>query len=89
MRDETERPEGLLAGTLELVGPHRKRIVASARRLLTDPAAYAQMAQAVNPYGDGHAAERIAAWLLARLRGGTYPVPFAAGTPAGTGVSSR
>jgi UDP-N-acetylglucosamine 2-epimerase (non-hydrolysing) len=88
MRDETERPEGLLAGTLELVGPHRKRIVASARRLLTDPAAYAQMAQAVNPYGDGHAAERIVAWLLARLRGGTYPVPFAAGAPAGTAVSS-
>ncbi len=34
------------------------------------------MAQAINPYGDGHAAERIADWLLARLRGGAYPEPF-------------
>jgi UDP-N-acetylglucosamine 2-epimerase (non-hydrolysing) len=89
MRDETERPEGLLAGTLELVGPHRERIVASARRLLTDPDAYARMAQAVNPYGDGHASERIAAWLLARLRDGAYPVPFSAGELAGTVATNR
>jgi UDP-N-acetylglucosamine 2-epimerase (non-hydrolysing) len=89
MRDETERPEGLLAGTLELVGPHRERIVAAARRLLTDEAAYARMAQAANPYGDGHAARRIAAWLLARLRGGAYPEPFAAGSPAGIAATNR
>jgi UDP-N-acetylglucosamine 2-epimerase (non-hydrolysing) len=89
MRDETERPEGLLAGTLELVGPHRERIVAAARRLLTDPAAYARMAQAANPYGDGHASERIAAWLLARLRGGSYPSPFSAGAPAGSAATNR
>jgi UDP-N-acetylglucosamine 2-epimerase (non-hydrolysing) len=78
MRDETERPEGLAAGTLELVGHGRERIVAAARRLLTDAGAYGAMAQAVNPYGDGHAGERIASWLLARLRGGPYPQAFAA-----------
>jgi UDP-N-acetylglucosamine 2-epimerase len=78
MRDETERPEGLAAGTLELVGHRKEPIVTAARRLLTDPAAYAAMAQAVNPYGDGRASERIAAWLLARLRGGAYPAAFAA-----------
>lgn len=76
MREETERPEGLEAGTLELVGHRRERIVEAAQRLLTDDARYARMARAVNPYGDGHASERIAAWLLARLRGGAYPVPF-------------
>jgi UDP-N-acetylglucosamine 2-epimerase (non-hydrolysing) len=78
MRDETERPEGLAAGTLELVGHRRERIVAAAQRLLTDAAAYGTMARAINPYGDGHAGERIASWLLARLRGGPYPQAFAA-----------
>ena len=78
MRDETERPEGLEAGTLELVGPHRGAIVAAARRLLTDELAYARMARASNPYGDGHAAKRIVDWLLARRRGGAYPLEFAA-----------
>src|SRR5580704_2474366 len=82
MREETERPEGLTAGTLELVGHDRGRIVEAASRLLTDPAAYARMSQAANPYGDGHAAERIAAWLLARLRRGAYPQPFADQLPA-------
>ena len=77
MRDETERPEGLIAGTLELVGHERERIVAAARRLFDDPAAYAKMAQAANPYGDGRASERIADWLVARLRSGEYPQPFA------------
>ena len=76
MRTETERPEGLEAGTLELVGHRRRRIVDAASRLLTDEAAYARMARAVNPYGDGRAADRIVAWLLARLRGGEYPAPF-------------
>jgi UDP-N-acetylglucosamine 2-epimerase (non-hydrolysing) len=78
MREETERPEGLEAGTLELVGHRRERIVSAARRLLTDPKRYAAMARAVNPYGDGRAAGRIVAWLLARLRGGAYPEPFGA-----------
>ncbi len=76
MRDETERPEGIEAGTLELVGPHRGRIVEATRRLLSDEAAYGRMARASNPYGDGHAAARIAAWLLARLRDGRFPDEF-------------
>jgi UDP-N-acetylglucosamine 2-epimerase (non-hydrolysing) len=78
MREETERPEGLDAGTLELVGHDRSAIVAAASRLLSDAAAYGRMARAVNPYGDGLAAPRIVAWLLARLRDGAYPVPFQA-----------
>ncbi len=78
MREETERPEGLEAGTLELVGHDRAAIVSAASRLLSDRDAYARMARAVNPYGDGHAAPRIVAWLLARLRGGRFPEPFAA-----------
>lgn len=77
MRDETERPEGIDAGTLELVGPHRTAIVAATKRLLRDDTAYARMARASNPYGDGHASARIVAWLLGRLRGGLYPDEFA------------
>jgi UDP-N-acetylglucosamine 2-epimerase (non-hydrolysing) len=76
MRDETERPEGLQAGTLELVGPHRDRIVDAAALLLRDSHAYDRMARASNPYGDGHASQRIVAWLLARMRGEEYPAPF-------------
>jgi UDP-N-acetylglucosamine 2-epimerase (non-hydrolysing) len=76
MRDETERPEGLEAGTLELVGPHRAKIVAATKRLLEDEVAYARMSRASNPYGDGRASERIAAWLLARLRAGAFPTEF-------------
>jgi len=89
MRDETERPEGLVTGTLELVGHARERIVASARCLLTDADAYARMARAVNPYGDGRAAARIAAWLWARARGGAYPAPFAAESQAGSASAGR
>jgi len=79
MREETERPEGVLAGTLELVGHERSKIVAAAARLLSDPEAYKRMAGAHNPYGDGNAATRIAAWLLARMRGADYPKPFGGG----------
>ncbi len=78
MRDETERPEGIEAGTLELVGADPARIVAAARSLLEDEVAYARMARASNPYGDGRAAPRIAAWLVARLRGGERPAEFSA-----------
>ena len=78
MREETERPEGLRAGTLRLVGHARAHIVEATRELLADPAAYARMARATSPYGDGQASRRIAAWLLARLRGGAYPEAFAA-----------
>lgn len=60
MRDTTERPEAVDAGTVRLVGTDRARIVAEAARLLDDPDAHAAMARAHNPYGDGHAAARIA-----------------------------
>ncbi|WP_262503921.1 non-hydrolyzing UDP-N-acetylglucosamine 2-epimerase [Sphingosinithalassobacter sp. CS137] len=60
MRETTERPEGVAAGTARLVGTSENRIVAEANRLLDDPAAYAAMARAHNPFGDGKAAERIA-----------------------------
>jgi UDP-N-acetylglucosamine 2-epimerase (non-hydrolysing) len=79
MRDETERPEGLQAGTLALVGHQRAKIVEVAAELLAVPGVYARMARAANPYGDGHASERIVAWLLARLRGGPYPEAFEPG----------
>jgi UDP-N-acetylglucosamine 2-epimerase (non-hydrolysing) len=59
MRDTTERPEGVAAGTAILTGPDAAPIVAHATRLLTDEAVYGSMAAAKNPYGDGHAAERI------------------------------
>jgi UDP-N-acetylglucosamine 2-epimerase (non-hydrolysing) len=61
MRDTTERPEGVEAGTAVLTGPHAARIVEHASRLLDDHAAYQAMANAVNPYGDGRASERIVA----------------------------
>lgn len=64
MREVTERPEGLTAGTARLVGTATARIVAEARRLLDDSEAYDHMARAVNPYGDGRAAERIVAAML-------------------------
>jgi UDP-N-acetylglucosamine 2-epimerase (non-hydrolysing) len=59
MRQKTERPEGVEAGTVKLVGSDEDRIVAEAGRLLDDPAEYARMARIQNPYGDGHACERI------------------------------
>ena len=68
MRAVTERPEGIQAGTVKLVGTDPQRIFIEAQRLLDDPAAHAQMAKAVNPYGDGHAAGRIVGAILARSR---------------------
>ena len=71
MRDTTERPEGVAAGTALLTGPRAASIVEHTCRLLDDPAAYAAMANAVNPYGDGRAAERIVGRLRRELvRGG-------------------
>jgi UDP-N-acetylglucosamine 2-epimerase (non-hydrolysing) len=64
MRETTERPEGVEAGTLKLVGSDRDHILKEASHLLDDPSAYAEMAHAANPYGDGHAAERIVSALL-------------------------
>lgn len=59
MRDTTERPEAVEMGTVKLVGADYDRIVEESRRLLTDPAAHEVMANAVNPYGDGKACQRI------------------------------
>jgi UDP-N-acetylglucosamine 2-epimerase (non-hydrolysing) len=61
MRDTTERPEGVAAGTVKLVGASSKNIIQSVNELLENPTAYEAMAQAKNPYGDGQAAGRIAA----------------------------
>ena len=60
MRDTTERPEGVAAGTLRLVGTEEESIYRSFTELLEDPAAYEKMSRACNPYGDGRACERIA-----------------------------
>ncbi|MBM6785524.1 UDP-N-acetylglucosamine 2-epimerase (non-hydrolyzing) [Collinsella tanakaei] len=65
MRDTTERPEGVAAGTLRLVGTGEETIYREFSRLLDDPAAYVEMSHASNPYGDGHASERIADVLRA------------------------
>lgn len=64
MRDTTERPEGIAAGTLRLVGTEEETIYREFKRLLTDEEAYRAMSVAANPYGDGHACERIADILL-------------------------
>jgi len=64
LRETTERPEGVAAGTAKLVGTDTDRIVAEASLLLDDPAAYAAMARAVSPYGDGKASRRIAEALI-------------------------
>lgn len=59
LRETTERPEAIAAGTAKLVGTNPQQILAAARQLLEDPATYQAMATAVNPFGDGRAAERI------------------------------
>ena len=60
MRDTTERPEGVDAGTLKLVGTDEETIYKTFKTLLEDKTEYDKMAHVVNPYGDGHACERIA-----------------------------
>jgi UDP-N-acetylglucosamine 2-epimerase (non-hydrolysing) len=67
MRDTTERPEGIEAGTARLVGTDSETIARELLLLLNDSAAYQRMANAVNPYGDGRAAERIADHLEHRF----------------------
>jgi UDP-N-acetylglucosamine 2-epimerase (non-hydrolysing) len=64
LREVTERPEGVQAGSLKLVGTDVKKIVDEAALLLDDPTEYAKMSMAVNPFGDGHAAEKIVQALL-------------------------
>lgn len=67
MRDTTERPEGIEAGVVKLVGTNRIHIITEVRKLLSDPFAYDSMANRANPYGDGHASQRIVAALLENL----------------------
>ncbi|MGN1023705.1 MAG: UDP-N-acetylglucosamine 2-epimerase, partial [Lachnospiraceae bacterium] len=59
MRDTTERPEGIAAGTLKLTGTEEESIYSAFTKLLDDPAAYQEMSAASNPYGDGQASRRI------------------------------
>jgi UDP-N-acetylglucosamine 2-epimerase (non-hydrolysing) len=66
MRDTTERPEGIEAGVVKLVGTERKRIVEETSALLCDKNARVAMANGTNPYGDGKAAGRIVSVLLSR-----------------------
>lgn len=67
MRDTTERPEGIVAGTLKLVGTEEENIYKNFKELLEDKESYDSMAKASNPYGDGHACERIADILEASI----------------------
>lgn len=79
MRETTERNEGVNAGTLLLTGTNTDTIVQVADLLLTDDDAYARMASAENPYGDGYAARRIVAAMEQLVHNGPEPSPFGAG----------
>lgn len=63
MRDTTERPEGIKAGTLKLVGNMKQDIYRETKKLLDDTEEYMRMSKAVNPYGDGHASEKIVRYI--------------------------
>ncbi len=67
LRRETERPEAVEAGTVKIAGVDKDEIVRMASELITDSAAYEKMAKAVNPYGDGHASERIVQTIIEKL----------------------
>jgi UDP-N-acetylglucosamine 2-epimerase (non-hydrolysing) len=82
LRDTTERPEAVRAGTVKLVGTDEDLIVSTTGRLLTDTSVYASMASAVNPYGDGHAAERSVAALAHYFGLGSAPEEFDPASPA-------
>lgn len=82
MRQNTERPEAVVAGTVKLVGTNRSLIVAEAKLLLDDQAAFEAMANAVNPYGDGKGAERSVAAIGALLGLGERAENFSPGTEA-------
>ena len=76
MRRETERPEAVTAGTVKLAGVKYEDIVRMAGELIDDPAAYAAMAHAVNPYGDGNACRRITDAILWKFGRGEKPEDF-------------
>ncbi|MFC8845621.1 MULTISPECIES: non-hydrolyzing UDP-N-acetylglucosamine 2-epimerase [unclassified Micromonospora] len=79
LRDLTERPEAVAAGTARLVGRTRARIAAEVQRILLDDVAYAEMATAVNPYGDGRATERVLAGMCQFFDMGPSVPPFVPG----------
>jgi UDP-N-acetylglucosamine 2-epimerase (non-hydrolysing) len=72
LRDETERPEAVAAGTVQVVGTRREAIRDAVEALLDDPARYRRFSTVINPYGDGHAADRIAR-IVAQFLG--LPLP--------------
>ncbi len=78
LRKETERPEAVAAGTVKLAGVDKDTIIRMAHELITDPDAYAAMAHAVNPYGDGNACSRIADAILWHFGRGEKPADFEA-----------
>lgn len=80
IRDTTERPEAVSAGTARLVGTNPERVYSAVDQLLTCPQAYKTMANAVNPYGDGHAAQRTTEAIEHMFGFGGRPVPFGNGT---------
>ncbi|MGI6037444.1 MAG: non-hydrolyzing UDP-N-acetylglucosamine 2-epimerase [Limnochordia bacterium] len=79
LRETTERPEGLEAGTVRLLGTEERHVYQGITQILRDPREYAQMAQAINPYGDGQAALRIAQILHWYFQGGELPPEFQPG----------
>ena len=68
LRDTTERPEGVEAGTLKLVGTDEEVVYETARQLLSDEEMYSSMSKAQNPYGDGHASERIVDAIISKFK---------------------
>lgn len=81
LRNDTERPEGLAAGTVQLVGTEKNNIVEATSELLSNPDAYRRMAEAVNPYGDGRASDRILQALEFIEGRAPIPSPFIADGP--------
>ena len=88
LRDTTERPEAVAAGTARLVGTDPPTIEAAVLGLLRDGRAHRAMAEAVNPYGDGRATGRVLAALVHHLDGGPRPQPFAPVTPPAPAVTA-
>lgn len=85
LRDTTERPEAVAAGTARLAGTDPDRVCCEVDRLLRSPGAYETMTNAVNPYGDGRAAQRTVAAIEHMFGLGARPAPFASAPAAETG----
>src|SRR5690606_38416950 len=79
VRESTERQEGVDAGTVQLVGTATEAIVAAASQLLDNPREYNLRSSRANPYGDGHAADRIVQACEHIAFGGSAPIPYASG----------